>query len=348
MPRRPPSPSRSAVPSAVPRLQSVARRTLAAGRDLAFGLALISALSYLPDSLTAGWSAHAQRAVAIAQDIRTLLGDVAHDALAGLAALGRRAPDLAPGPAPIARPLPLPAPLPSPPAEALPSDLPRTPASFGTAKRLLYDRIYAGHRLSFYCGCAYSAERRPALGGCGLDALAGNSRAERIEAEHLFPAAQFGQSRPCWRTPAAFPACLGANGKALSGRACCEKTDPLFEAAHNDLHNLVPAVGAVNAKRSDFNWGMVGPGAERLGDCAVRFDADIRRVEPPPAVRGDIARTMLYMRDTYGFALSRQDAQLYAAWNNADPPDDWERERNRRIAAVQGRGNRYVEEYRRL
>jgi deoxyribonuclease-1 len=32
---------------------------------------------------------------------------------------------------------------------------------------------------------------------------------------------------------------------------------------------------------------------------------------------------MFYMRDTYGFRLSRQDEQLYAVWNNADPPDAW-------------------------
>ena len=77
----------------------------------------------------------------------------------------------------------------------------------------------------------------------------------------------------------------------------------------------------------------------------IRIDASIRRVQPPDAVRGDIARTMLYMADTYGFRLSNQDRQLYTAWNRQDPPDEWEIERNRRIEQVQGFGNRYISDY---
>ena len=51
------------------------------------------------------------------------------------------------------------------------------------------------------------------------------------------------------------------------------------------------------------------------------------------------------MADTYGFNLSRQDQQLYTAWSRQDPPDAWEIERNRRIQAIQGKGNRFVEDY---
>jgi len=74
-------------------------------------------------------------------------------------------------------------------------------------------------------------------------------------------------------------------------------------------------------------------------------DSSIRRVEPPETVQGDIARTMFYMADTYGFNLSRQDEQLYTAWSRQDPPDSWEIERARRIQAIQGKGNRFVEDY---
>lgn len=60
---------------------------------------------------------------------------------------------------------------------------------------------------------------------------------------------------------------------------------------------------------------------------------------------GDIARIMLYMSDTYRFNLSRQDRQLYTAWSKQDPPDAWEIERDRRIKAIQGKGNRFVDDY---
>ena len=62
-------------------------------------------------------------------------------------------------------------------------------------------------------------------------------------------------------------------------------------------------------------------------------------------IQGDIARVMLYMADTYGFTLSRQDQQLFTAWSRQDPPDAWEIERNRRIKAIQGQGNRFVADY---
>jgi hypothetical protein len=62
------------------------------------------------------------------------------------------------------------------------------------------------------------------------------------------------------------------------------------------------------------------------------IDAGIRRVQPPDAVHSAIAGIVLYMRDAYGFRLGAQDQQASAAWNNADPPDAWEIERNARVA----------------
>jgi deoxyribonuclease-1 len=46
-----------------------------------------------------------------------------------------------------------------------------------------------------------------------------------------------------------------------------------------------------------------------------------------------------------GFTLSRQDEQLYTAWSRQDPPDAWEIEHTRRIAAIQGKDNKFVTQY---
>ncbi|NBC47155.1 MAG: hypothetical protein GVY22_04010 [Gammaproteobacteria bacterium] len=97
----------------------------------------------------------------------------------------------------------------------------------------------------------------------------------------------------------------------------------------------------INGDRRDYSWGMV-PGGKRYGRCGIRIDSAGRRVQPPDALRGDIARIMLYMRDTYGFRLSRQDARLFAAWDELDPVDAWERKRQARIARLQGMENGYV------
>jgi len=356
MPRRP-SPKRSS-PHQSPRLSGLARLvailqgSLIGLRNLGIGLALIGSVSFLPQTLIQTWPEHAQRAIEITRDIRTLLLDVVRDTTAGVGswlsdldgvdiqALGRVVAEQVP------RWLP---------RDLWPFDLRGAPntdqsgiaLSFSAARTALYDTVYSGHRVTFYCGCRYDRDGRTDLEGCGLGTLLGSSRAIRVEAEHVFPVSQFGNSRRCWREPAAFSKCRSDGGNTLSGRACCERVDPTFVTAHNDLHNLVPAVGAINAARSDFNWGELRSG-QRLGDCEMRFDPILRRVQPPDAVRGEIARTMFYMRDTYGFRLSRQDEKLYAVWNNADPPDVWEIERNRRIRRLQGKGNRYVEDYRML
>lgn len=121
--------------------------------------------------------------------------------------------------------------------------------------------------------------------------------------------------------------------------------DPAFEAAHNDLHNLFLAEGEVNGDRKDYNWGMVPGATSDYGRCAFKIDASLRRAEPPDAVKGDIARAMFYMADTYGFNLSSQDRQLFTAWAKQDPPDTWEQTRNQRIAAIQDRDNPFISQY---
>jgi deoxyribonuclease-1 len=102
----------------------------------------------------------------------------------------------------------------------------------------------------------------------------------------------------------------------------------------------------VNGDRRDYNWGMVpGVGSSDYGRCAFKIDASIRRAEPPDAVKGDIARAMMYMSETYGFNLSNQDRQLFTAWAKQDPPDAWEQTRHQRIAAIQGKDNPFISQY---
>ncbi|EGV33416.1 Deoxyribonuclease I [Thiorhodococcus drewsii AZ1] len=320
-------------------------------RVFAIALGAIGLVSTLPQNIVEKLPENAQQAVSITVDIRTLLGDIASDTGGWLGdLLSSRTSSFSEDLVSLIQSLPL------DPKRWMPqndgtiqpdaSRLPQVAGSFSSAKKLLYEKVYSDHRETFYCGCRYDDKRQIALGSCGLMGLT-SSRAQRVEAEHVFPAAQFGNTRKCWRQPAAFPECVSSSGRTLSGRQCCERTDPVFEAAHNDLFNLYPADGYINGQRSNFNWGMVS-GGERFGDCDIRIDASQRRVQPPQNVRGDIARTMFYMRDTYGFRLSRQDEQLYTAWNNSDPPDVWEIEREKRIRRIQEKGNTYISDYKRL
>lgn len=220
--------------------------------------------------------------------------------------------------------------------------LPNTPSSFSTAKTLLYTKVYKGHEKTFYCHCDFDPKARSVnLQSCGVVPRKNSKRAQRIEAEHVFPAHQFGHFRRCWREP--LNVCPQEGDKKISGRRCCEQTDVVFVSAHNDLHNLYPSVGEINGDRSNYNWGMVSGEKRQYGACNIEVDSEIRRAEPPEEVQGDIGRTMFYMSHTYGIRLSRQDIQLYTAWSKQDPVDAWERERNRRIQQIQGNLNPFIE-----
>jgi deoxyribonuclease-1 len=267
---------------------------------------------------------------------KTLLGFAIAVILAILSALGYQLPKWLTGTR-------------APTSSERPTDLPTTAGSFSTAKDWLYQKVYYGQPKTFYCGCDYPLTGDRAgpidLRSCGLQARQNAERAQRVEAEHVFPAAQFGNFRKCWRKPRDFPECIKSSGEILSGRACCEKVDPVFETAHNDLYNLFPAEGEINGDRRDYNWGMAPGAARDYGRCAFKIDASLRRAEPPDAVKGDIARAMFYRSETYGFNLSNQDRQLYTAWSRQDPPDAWEQTRNRRIAAIQGWDNPFISQY---
>ena len=122
---------------------------------------------------------------------KTLAGVITALVLAVLAALGVKTDWFhgKPSASPTERP-PVSTTTPAP----TPGNLPHTPASFDAAKKILYAQVYADHRVTFYCGCTYSPDRQVDLASCGLETLADKPRTQRIEAEHIFPAAQFGNS----------------------------------------------------------------------------------------------------------------------------------------------------------
>ncbi len=216
--------------------------------------------------------------------------------------------------------------------------LPNTPKSFSSAKKVLYNKIYVGHKQTFYCGCKFTETRKVELGSCDVSPRKNIKRANRVEAEHVIPASHFGQHRQCWKEKI----CTNSKGDKYKGRRCCEKTDKVFRTAHNDLHNLFPSVGEINGDRSNFKWGMISGERRKYGSCDVEIDSSIRRAEPPENVRGNIARVYFYMSDTYNINLSKQQKQLFKAWDKQDPVDNWEIERNSRIEKIQGNRNTYI------
>lgn len=223
----------------------------------------------------------------------------------------------------------------------------QSPDKFDQAKRLLagvHEDI--GHLETLYCGCSYTRKGRS--GGdidredCGLETRKNDKRSDRVEWEHVVPASWFGKGLPCWSR--GHELCVDKNGKAFKGRKCCTKdgVDPDFMAAHNDPHNLFPASGEVNADRLNHPYGTVEDELRKYGSCDFEVGGSPRVAEPPPGVRGEIARAMLYMADRYAVNVKIPRRRLLK-WHQTDPTAAWEKERATRIKAKTGLRNPYIE-----
>ena len=212
--------------------------------------------------------------------------------------------------------------------------------SFSQAKKML-GQVYADHRVTFYCGAEYDAQGNVTLPE-GFTTPKHEKRADKIEWEHALPAENFGQTFPEWREGS--PECVDNKGKEFKGRKCAEKVNPEYRLMQADMYNLYPAIGAVNAMRSNFNYQMLSGEQPTFGTCEMKI-AD-RKAEPPVRARGQIARTYFYMQDAYGprYRMSRQQEQLMQAWDKLYPVDKWECTRAKRIEALQGNENKFVKE----
>ena len=107
------------------------------------------------------------------------------------------------------------------------------------------------------------------------------------------------------------------------------------------MYNLYPAIGAVNGLRSNYNFTVLPAVKSDFGSCAMKIES--RKAEPPEAVRGQIARTYLYMEASYKrYSMSKSQRQLMNAWDKMYPVDSWECTRAKKISHLQKSLNHIV------
>jgi len=221
--------------------------------------------------------------------------------------------------------------------------------SFSKSKKQLR-KIYQGHQTTIYCDCKYNYKDKKNMidkGSCGYiprNRLTKkgnvNVRANRIEWEHLIPAENFGRQFSCWRNGDS--KCVSSKGKDYKGRKCCEKVNKEYRIMQADMHNLFPAVGELNADRSNFRFDFEAGKSGQYGQCEFNVDFKVKRAKVREEIRGVIARDYLYFNQRYKMKLSKQELKKYQAWNKQYPPNEWEIERNKRIAKVQGNLNEFI------
>ena len=210
--------------------------------------------------------------------------------------------------------------------------------SFSKSKKLLR-KLYKDNPVTLYCGCSYKG-KKPNLSSCGYIPKKNNKRANRIEWEHVVPVHVFGQSFSEWRD--GHPKCVLENGTKFKGRKCTEKVSEEYRRMQAEMFNLYPAIGELNGRRSNYSMAIIKGEKREFGKCDVEIKN--KKVEPRESIRGEIARTYIYMDSVYPGRgiISKKNRKLFDAWNKSDPVDQWECERARRIERIQGNRNEVV------
>ncbi|MFA9374159.1 MAG: endonuclease [Poseidonibacter sp.] len=212
--------------------------------------------------------------------------------------------------------------------------------SFSKSKKILLKKIYPDNQNTFYCNNPYEIKTikgkektliiqneqyyspRKEFYKSGKP----NTRATRVEWEHVMPAHNFGKHLQCWKD---------------GGRKACSK-DRTFKTMEADMHNLVPAIGEVNGDRSNYRYAANKVTIGQYGKCEVQVNFKDKRAYVKDDIKGDISRIYFYMSDKYNVRLSKQERRMMEAWNKLDPISEWERIKNKRVEKLQGNANPYI------
>lgn len=114
--------------------------------------------------------------------------------------------------------------------------------------------------------------------------------------------------------------------------------DDRYRQIASDLHNIVPVRSRIEMGRRNARYEELGE-AVKPDECGIRESAQF--FEPPEKVKGDVARTVAYMVDTYDLPWAGA-TRVFKSWNRMDPPDDGELTRHRRVVEIQGNENPFV------
>lgn len=200
------------------------------------------------------------------------------------------------------------------------------------SQRLLLT-LYENQRTTFFCDQPFSNTGE-------ILAVAGKHRpalSENITWMSIVPLKKLAPFYACYQQK-----CVNQKGKVLQGLRCCQQRDTQFQQMQKDLHNLVPETRLLKQQRERYTFAELSDTQLKKSGCHFVIDKKSKRLEPAPNKRGMIARTYLYMKDTYPFRLTEEEMALYLRWHQQYPVTQAERERNEKIFEMQGKRNHYI------
>lgn len=214
----------------------------------------------------------------------------------------------------------------------LPSATPSTEKELGN----LLNLIYQNHRFSFFC-----QQRFDKLGQLIKSTPSLSPKENKIVWSFVVSKKQMAQSRPCYSSKI----CLNNKGQRFKGLLCCKQTDTLYKIMLHDMHNRLPMSHAVAQVVNQYHFDSINdvlvPGA-LIPNCALTVYPKDKIVVPEDSLKGEIARILLYMYETYKIAIPASQIALYQKWHESFPPSKWEKQKNKMIYKVQGNLNHFI------
>lgn len=210
--------------------------------------------------------------------------------------------------------------------------------SFNKSKKILEHTVYnQTPKKTLYCNATFNS--KTIVNSNGFVASKYKSRGKKLEWEHIVAVEHFGQAFKEWRV--GHELCINSQRKPFKGRQCASKINHEFRYMVADMYNLYPAIGSVNAVRSNKKF---TEGSKLTADdtsCLVQITN--KKVEPRDEAKGVIARASLYMDSVYKkFNLSSSNRQLFTAWNKLYPVTKAECERAKKIEILQHNSNDFI------
>jgi hypothetical protein len=151
---------------------------------------------------------------------------------------------------------------------------------------------------------------------------------------------------------------VGPNAIPNQDKINCEHTWPQSKFSGQfskdlqkaDLHHLYPTDSRANSIRGNLEFADVASddGSLAQDDCTIsKFGTSVLSggdfFEPPTHHKGNVARALFYFSVRYKLPISKDQESFLRKWNELDPPDQDEINRNEIIYQVQHDRNPFID-----
>lgn len=194
--------------------------------------------------------------------------------------------------------------------------------------------VYEEHQQTFYCGCRFDMNR----GGenevdrrtCPFSANKDYAAGKKIRYGNIMPISFIGKHYPCW---------------ADGGLEACLRDNQKFDLIVEDLHNKAPIMLEIANDTEEYPANNISGHTYTYGACPIEVDESKGIIEPGDVIKGNVARTYLYMIDQYKIPVKAEYKKMLEAWSKKDPVDEWEILKNRLVYKEQGTWNYHIESW---